>query len=80
MSRPIILFSDPSFPGGNHDKSNLTDAQGLAGIGTVVDSAGLAESLQAVQGEGAGGCFINLNATYFPKAACEAILAFLRAG
>ncbi|MCQ6559207.1 alpha-amylase family protein [Paenibacillus mendelii] len=80
MSRPIIIFSDPAFPGGNHDKSNLTAAQGLAGIGTVVDAASLAESLQAVQGEGAGGCFINLHAPYFPKAAWEAILAFLRAG
>ncbi|UVI31367.1 beta-galactosidase [Paenibacillus spongiae] len=77
MSSSIIIFHDSSFPGAGYGDSAIS---ALESIGTVVDAAGLADALQAVQGEGASGCFINLHAPYFPKTAWEGILAFLRNG
>ncbi|MFS0840650.1 beta-galactosidase [Paenibacillus sp. 1P03SA] len=48
----------------------------LAGIGRFVSADGLAEALN----EAPGGCFVNLHAPYFPKAAWPAILGFLTRG
>lgn len=70
-----ILFFDPQFPiSGAMDIAAATEA--LSNIGTIVEAADLAASLQQAN----GGCFINMHAPYFPKSAWTAILGYLKRG
>ncbi|NEW08149.1 glycoside hydrolase [Paenibacillus sp. SYP-B3998] len=73
MSRPILIFYDPSFP-----SSMAVEAPSdiLAKDGIVVDADGLGEALRTAE----GGCFVNLHAPYFPKSVWPEILAFLKRG
>ncbi|WP_314587609.1 beta-galactosidase [Paenibacillus terrigena] len=74
MSRQVIVFYDPTFP--SPSALEEISAAELGQVGTVVDSEGLAEALRS----SASGCFVNMHAPYFPKAAWPAILEFLRQG
>lgn len=77
MSR-FILFADPAFPiSGAMDAAQAAAAlTGLMEIGTAVDAEGLGAALRAAE----GGCFINMHAPYFPKAAWADIIDFLQRG
>lgn len=74
MSRNVIVFYDSAFPGSPGLDDQAVNA--LRQIGTVVGAADLAGAL----GSSRDGCFVNLHAPYFPKAAWPEIHAFLRRG
>ncbi|WP_409341098.1 beta-galactosidase [Paenibacillus sp. MBLB4367] len=70
-----IVFYDSQFPfaGARPDKEQ---ADQFSILSRVVNADGLAEALAAA----AGGTFITMHGSYFPKEAWPAILAFLRKG
>lgn len=67
----IIVFYDPAFPGA----PALTEEEARR-VGEVVGADALGERLRRAD----GGCFVTLHAPYFPMAAWEDILAFLKRG
>ncbi|WP_027092597.1 alpha-amylase family protein [Cohnella thermotolerans] len=67
----VIVFYDPSFPGA----PALTEAE-VRRLGEVAGAAELGERLRTAD----GGCFVSLHAPFFPVAAWEDILAYLKRG
>ncbi|MGO4495205.1 beta-galactosidase [Paenibacillus sp. 2RAB27] len=74
MSRPVLIFHEPGFPSSSF--SDVQIEQLMAQGAVVVGAHALAEALISA----VGGCFVNLHAPYFPKAAWPEILAFLQRG
>lgn len=74
MSRPVIIFYDSDFPISNSIPSDAIKS--MREFGTIVN----ANQLSATLKESEGGCFINLHAPYFPKAAWIDILGYLQRG
>lgn len=74
MSRPVIIFYDSDFPISNSIPSDAIKS--MREFGTIVNANQLAATLKETE----GGCFINLHAPYFPKAAWIDILAYLQRG
>ncbi len=68
-----LIFYDPAFPVGEGQAIN---AGLLDNIGRVIGADGLREALRM----GETGCFVNLHAPYFPKAAWPDLLAYLKRG
>lgn len=69
-----IVFYDPAFPGA--PVLSASEAEQLKELGLVVGAAELGETLAGL----VGGCFVSLHAPYFPVAAWEDILAYLKRG
>ncbi|RUT31782.1 glycoside hydrolase [Paenibacillus zeisoli] len=89
MSRCVLVFYDPDFPGaiqpGQLDVSGSTSPSELESQGVLEDLADVGQVVRADQLEGAlqtfeGGCLINLHAPYFPKSAWPEIIRYLRKG
>ncbi|GGA30930.1 hypothetical protein GCM10010917_14990 [Paenibacillus physcomitrellae] len=74
MNRNIVILFDAEFPAaGSLPAQGAFDA--FEGVRTVT-AEGLAEALRGLD----NGCFVNLHAPYFPKAAWTEIAAFLHRG
>ncbi|OMD90063.1 MULTISPECIES: beta-galactosidase [Paenibacillus] len=73
-SRPVIIFYDSDFPISSPIPSDAITS--MSEFGSIVNENQLAQTLCETE----GGCFINLHAPYFPKAAWIAILEYLQRG
>ncbi|WP_340397925.1 beta-galactosidase [Paenibacillus sp. FSL E2-0202] len=73
-SRPVIIFYDSDFPISSPIPSDAITS--MSEFGSIVNENQLAQTLHETK----GGCFINLHAPYFPKAAWIAILEYLQRG
>ncbi|THF73560.1 alpha-amylase family protein [Cohnella fermenti] len=69
-----MIFYDAAFPGA--PVLSEAELERVKELGMVVGAAELGESLKGAE----GGCFVTLHAPYFPVAAWEDILAFLKRG
>ncbi|MEK4451047.1 beta-galactosidase [Paenibacillus sp. FSL L8-0506] len=74
LSRPVIIFYDSDFPISSPIPSDAITS--MSEFGSIVSENQLAQTLCETE----GGCFINLHAPYFPKAAWMAILEYLQRG
>lgn len=73
-TKKTIIFHDGAFPG-----AASVDSAGLESLRAIGDVCG-ADELAARLADAEGGCFVSLHAPYFPSAAWEAIVGFLKRG
>ncbi|NIK70515.1 beta-galactosidase [Paenibacillus sp. BK720] len=74
MLNSTIIFYDGAFPGAS--AINGAELEQLRGVGEVYGADALAARLEGAE----GGVFVSLHAPYFPVAAWEALLGFLKRG
>ncbi|CAM3512272.1 beta-galactosidase [Paenibacillus lupini] len=74
MLNKTIIFYDGAFPGAS--AIGGPDLEQLRGVGEVCGADALASRLEGAD----GGVFVSLHAPYFPAAAWEALLGFLKRG